>query len=68
MAADLGSALGIEALGGSLATGAMVNNAGAIPGGRLEAVDDATWRRSRDREMDGCLPACSPGRRRWPIL
>ncbi len=58
-AADLATADGLAAVGAELATvDIVVNNAGAIPGGGLEAVDDATWRQAWDLKLFGYLEVC----------
>jgi NAD(P)-dependent dehydrogenase (short-subunit alcohol dehydrogenase family) len=65
VAADLSNTAGIATLveaAGSIDI--LINNAGAIPGGDLFALDDATWRRAWDLKLFGyidmvrqCLPA-----------
>ncbi len=55
-ATDLSQGTAIEALAKACATtDILVNNAGAIPGGALDAVDDATWRRSWDLKVFGYI-------------
>lgn len=62
-AADLSTAEGIA----SLATHAvkqlgridvLVNNAGAIPGGTIESIDDDTWHRAYDLKLWGYVRLC----------
>ncbi len=49
---DFENGLGVPELVARLeATDVIVNNAGAIPGGGLESVDDASWRRSWDVKL-----------------
>lgn len=53
-ASDLSQAAAAEALAeASEGVDILVNNAGAIPGGALDAIDDATWRRSWDLKVFG---------------
>jgi len=55
-ATDLSQGTATEALAKACATiDILVNNAGAIPGGALDAVDDATWRRSWDLKVFGYI-------------
>lgn len=59
VAADLGTAKGIENLQEALlTTDIVVNNAGAIPGGGLETVDDASWRHAWELKLYGYLNVC----------
>jgi NAD(P)-dependent dehydrogenase (short-subunit alcohol dehydrogenase family) len=59
VAADLGGPAGIDIIEPALtAADIVVNNAGAIPGGGLEAVDDATWRHAWDLKLFGYLEIC----------
>lgn len=64
--ADLSTSDGFADLGDALTTAdIVVNNAGAIPGGGLESVDDATWRRAWDLKVYGYLEFC---RRAMPAM
>lgn len=54
--ADLSAPHGMQALAPRLASvDIVVNNAGAIPGGGLESVDDATWRQAWELKVYGYL-------------
>jgi NAD(P)-dependent dehydrogenase (short-subunit alcohol dehydrogenase family) len=51
---DLGAAGNAVKLGGACGDiDILVNNAGAIPGGRIDQVDDETWRRAWDLKVFG---------------
>jgi 3-oxoacyl-[acyl-carrier protein] reductase len=59
VAADLSSADGLALIDGDLQTAdVVVNNAGAIPGGGLDTVDDATWRNAWDLKVFGYVGVC----------
>lgn len=52
--ADLSQTAAVEALAeASEGVDILINNAGAIPGGALDTIDDATWRRSWDLKVFG---------------
>jgi len=36
----------------------LVNNAGAIPGGRIDQIDDATWKKAWDLKVFGTIGLC----------
>lgn len=55
---DLGNANDIELLAGRLESAdIVVNNAGAIPGGGLDNVDEAAWRKAWDLKVYGYINA-----------
>src|SRR3954447_15161058 len=59
VAADLSTADGLETIAGDLETAdIVVNNAGAIPGGGLDTVDDETWRKAWDLKVFGYVGVC----------
>ncbi|HEY7293997.1 MAG TPA: SDR family NAD(P)-dependent oxidoreductase, partial [Dehalococcoidia bacterium] len=62
-AADLSTAEGIEALAEFAVArlgrvDVLVNNAGAIPGGTIESIDDETWHRAYDLKLWGYVRLC----------
>jgi 3-oxoacyl-[acyl-carrier protein] reductase len=59
VAADLSTSEGLTAAEPALvAADIVVNNAGAIPGGGLEAVDEGTWRDAWDLKIYGYVGVC----------
>jgi 3-oxoacyl-[acyl-carrier protein] reductase len=55
-ASDLGVTANVVALGRACAgVDVLVNNAGAIPGGRIDQVDDEKWRRAWDLKVFGYI-------------
>ena len=57
--ADLADADGVSQIAGLLASvDVVVNNAGAIPGGDLEHVDDTRWREAWELKVFGYINAC----------
>jgi NAD(P)-dependent dehydrogenase (short-subunit alcohol dehydrogenase family) len=58
-ALDLGDGDALRVLAGSLgAVDILVNNAGAIPGGRIDQIDDATWKKAWDLKVFGTIGLC----------
>lgn len=47
---DLAQAVGVVDI--------LVNNAGAIPGGRIDQIDDASWKRAWDLKVFGTIGLC----------
>ncbi len=58
LALDLTRADALERLGAVEAVDILVNNAGAIPGGNLQKVDAAAWRRGWDLKVYGYIDLC----------
>jgi len=55
---DLGRSEGVESLAEHLlSVDILINNAGAIPGGGLDSVDDATWRSAWELKVYGYIDA-----------
>jgi NAD(P)-dependent dehydrogenase (short-subunit alcohol dehydrogenase family) len=53
---DLGVTANVVALGRACSgVDVLVNNAGAIPGGRIDQIDDANWRRAWDLKVFGYI-------------
>jgi NAD(P)-dependent dehydrogenase (short-subunit alcohol dehydrogenase family) len=53
---DLGETASVAALGRACGdVDVLINNAGAIPGGRLDQIDDAKWRRAWDLKVFGYI-------------
>ena len=58
-AADLGDSANVDALAAAFPDiDILVNNAGAIPGGRLDDVDEASWRAAWDLKVFGYTNMC----------
>jgi NAD(P)-dependent dehydrogenase (short-subunit alcohol dehydrogenase family) len=59
LAADLSTAAGVARIDRNLQTAdIVVNNAGAIPGGGLDTVDDEAWRSAWDLKVFGYVGVC----------